>query len=197
MAMLDDIVAAMNKLGGHCYFKDLYTELEKTNPNFLKSTVRATIERHSQDSKAFNKKHIFYSVDGLGRGHWGLVNPDINDSNMDFTNDDEGFAEGKKTLRRHLHRDRNRFLKTKAIQAFKKAHSDNLYCEICGFNFYERYGEIGKDFIEIHHTTPVCEMGENEKTKIEDVVLLCSNCHSMIHRKRPWLKKEDISKLIK
>lgn len=197
MTMLDDIIFAMNKLGGHCYYKDLYEALRELNPNILESTVRATIERNSKDSKAFAKDHIFYSVEGLGRGHWGLVNPDINAFNMDYTSDDEGFKEGKKILRQHLSRERNHFLKTRAIQEFKNKNSDKVYCELCGFDFYSKYGDIGKDFIEIHHTKPICEMDENERTKLEDVILLCSNCHSMIHRKRPWLKKEDILKLIK
>ena len=39
-------------------------------------------------------------------------------------------------------------------------------------------------------------MKENHKTKVDDFIMLCSNCHSMIHRKRPWLNKEEISNLI-
>ena len=31
-----------------------------------------------------------------------------------------------------------------------------------------------------------------EKTKIEDIVMLCSNCHSMIHRKKPWTTKDNL-----
>ena len=37
----------------------------------------------------------------------------------------------------------------------------------------------------------------NEKTKIEDIVMLCSNCHSMVHRRKPWTTKEDLKKLLK
>lgn len=63
-----------------------------------------------------------------------------------------------------------------------KGHS----CAVCGMNFFDTYGIIGKDFIEVHHTTPVSEMDEDFVLNIErDLVPLCSNCHSMVHRKKP------------
>ena len=35
------------------------------------------------------------------------------------------------------------------------------------------------------------------ETKIEDIVLLCCNCHKMVHKKRPWLKSiEEIKSLL-
>lgn len=40
-------------------------------------------------------------------------------------------------------------------------------------------------------------MQDGEKTKIEDIIMVCSNCHSMIHRKKPWLSIKDIGKIIK
>ncbi|WP_242977147.1 HNH endonuclease [Clostridium botulinum] len=55
---------------------------------------------------------------------------------------------------------------------------------------------MGEDFIEGHHIKPVSELKEGEKTKVEDIVLLCSNCHKMIHRKRPWLSREKLKTLI-
>ena len=65
-------------------------------------------------------------------------------------------------------------------------HMKGYTCAICGMNFYDTYGTIGKDFIEVHHTTPVSEMDENFVLDIErDLVPLCSNCHSMVHRKNP------------
>lgn len=65
-------------------------------------------------------------------------------------------------------------------------HMKGHTCAVCGMNFFDTYGIIGKDFIEVHHTTPVSEMDENFVLDIErDLVPLCSNCHSMIHRKKP------------
>lgn len=206
MSMLNDIIVAMNELGGHCYYKDLYEAIKKNNPNCLdnyaneknwKASIRAVIERNSMDSQVFQNENLFYSVDGIGKGHWGLVNPNLDTEHMDYTQNDESFTEGKLVLKKHLLRERNHFVKINAIKKFKDLNEGKLYCEICGFDFYSIYGELGKDFIEAHHTKPISEMKENEKTNINDIVLLCSNCHSMIHRKRPWLKKEEIRQIIK
>lgn len=58
-------------------------------------------------------------------------------------------------------------------------------CMVCDFDFEEVYGELGKDFIEVHHTKPLSSLEQeiviNPK---EDLVCLCSNCHRMIHRRR-------------
>lgn len=70
-------------------------------------------------------------------------------------------------------------------------------CMVCGFNFVETYGDLGKDFIEVHHTTPVSEMGDNYTIDIDrDLVPLCSNCHSMIHKKTPPLTIEELKRII-
>ena len=65
------------------------------------------------------------------------------------------------------------------------------------FDFEKNYGDIGADFIEAHHTIPVSEMKENHMTSSEDFILLCSNCHRMIHKKEPWLSKDNLSELFK
>ena len=58
-------------------------------------------------------------------------------------------------------------------------------CMVCDFDFEEAYGELGKDFIEVHHTKPLYSLeDEVEINPEEDLVCLCSNCHRMIHRRR-------------
>ncbi|MGZ4660506.1 MAG: HNH endonuclease [Arthrobacter sp.] len=56
-------------------------------------------------------------------------------------------------------------------------------CAACGFSFEMVYGEIGKDFIQVHHVVPVSELGSGyELDPITDLVPLCANCHAMAHR---------------
>lgn len=70
-------------------------------------------------------------------------------------------------------------------------------CYACGFNFLERYGQLGKDYIEVHHTTPVSEMGDNYEIDIDrDLVPVCSNCHSMLHRKKPPYTIDELKEVI-
>ena len=71
-----------------------------------------------------------------------------------------------------------------------------LLCEACGFDFEQVYGEHGKGFIECHHTKPVSELKAGEKTKLSDLALVCSNCHRMIHRRRPWLSVSELGELL-
>lgn len=57
-------------------------------------------------------------------------------------------------------------------------------CQCCGMDFAEMYGKaLGANFIEVHHLKPISTF-ETEgipKDFVENLVPLCSNCHSMIH----------------
>lgn len=199
MTYKEGIIEALKKLGGHAYLRDIYHVFEQISgdmdlpPNY-KSVIRATLERNSADSIAFDgRENLFYSVDGLGNGHWGLL--EAKDT-LELTQDDDGFSEGKLLLKKHLQRERNPRLISEAKKRFVERNG-RLFCEVCGFDFEEAYGDLGKNFIEAHHTKPVSEMAEGETTKVEDIVMLCSNCHSMIHRKKPWLDKERLKVLLK
>ena len=67
-----------------------------------------------------------------------------------------------------------------------------LACEACGFDFQERYGERGEGFIECHHVKPVHALKPGDRTRVEDLRLLCSNCHRMVHAKRPWFTMDQL-----
>ncbi|MGM9534857.1 MAG: HNH endonuclease [Intestinibacter sp.] len=71
-------------------------------------------------------------------------------------------------------------------------------CMVCDFDFEEVYGELGKDFIEVHHTKPLFSLEhEVEVNPEEDLVCLCSNCHRMIHRRRDKIMSvEELKELI-
>lgn len=100
--------------------------------------------------------------------------------------------EGKKKLVYGYKYERNPKLRKQAL----KIHG--YYCKVCNFNFESKYGEVGKEFIEIHHIRPLSEIGEetviNPK---DDLIPLCSNCHRMIHRKRKrMLSIEELREII-
>lgn len=110
--------------------------------------------------------------------------------------EEEVFPEGKEKYSVHKSKERNQKLvaikKQKALLV-----NPNLPCEICKFSFKERYGELGDNFIEAHHIFPISELTEATETKLEDLILVCSNYHKMIHRRRPWLTKEEIKSFLK
>lgn len=58
-------------------------------------------------------------------------------------------------------------------------------CSVCGFNFEKAYGDIGKDFIHIHHLKPLNEINESYLVNYKnDLIPVCPNCHAMLHRKQ-------------
>jgi 5-methylcytosine-specific restriction enzyme A len=56
-------------------------------------------------------------------------------------------------------------------------------CSVCGFDFEVFYGEIGKEYIHIHHLVPISEIGhEYVVDPILDLRPVCANCHAMLHK---------------
>lgn len=55
-------------------------------------------------------------------------------------------------------------------------------CRVCDFDFGKVYGEIGKDYIHVHHLIPLAMRGEQyEVNPIDDLLPVCPNCHAMLH----------------
>lgn len=107
------------------------------------------------------------------------------------------YTEGNIKEIRHKRRERNSRLVQDAKIEFKAKHNEKLFCEICGFDFSERYGDAGYDFIEAHHTKPISEMDEEgEIADINDLIMVCSNCHSIIHRRNPFYTIEEMKNII-
>jgi 5-methylcytosine-specific restriction protein A len=60
---------------------------------------------------------------------------------------------------------------------------NGLNCAACGFSFEATYGDIGKDFIHVHHVVPVSQLGSDyQLDPLTDLVPLCANCHAMVHQ---------------
>jgi 5-methylcytosine-specific restriction protein A len=55
-------------------------------------------------------------------------------------------------------------------------------CAACGFSFEVTYGEVGADFIHVHHVVPASQVGgAYQLDPLTDLVPLCANCHAMAH----------------
>ena len=72
-------------------------------------------------------------------------------------------------------------------------------CMVCGFDFGEIYGDVGEGFIEVHHLFPLSDKKEEVAIDIKtDLACVCSNCHSMFHRKRDViLSIEDLREIVR
>src|SRR5581483_775147 len=66
-------------------------------------------------------------------------------------------------------------------------------CAACGFDFGAVYGQLGRDFIHVHHRIPVSTLGAGYVINpVADLVPVCPNCHAMLHRHDPPLDIEDL-----
>ncbi len=105
----------------------------------------------------------------------------LNDDNINplETIETENGVEGKRKKIYTTKYERSFENRKKAIQIH------GTRCMVCDFDFEEVYGELGKDFIEVHHTKPLSSLDEEIIVDPEkDLVCLCSNCHRMVHRKK-------------
>ena len=83
--------------------------------------------------------------------------------------------------------ERNREARDKCIE------TKGCKCTVCGMDFEEKYGEIGRGFIHVHHLIPISSIGEDyEIDPINDLVPVCPNCHNMLHRKDPPYTPEEL-----
>lgn len=118
----------------------------------------------------------------------GAVLADLQRINVD---DGQGVEEGGFTYRLHKRYERDR----KVVDQ-KKALTLNqfgyLRCECCGFDFGQRYGALGFGYIEAHHRKPVFKMKPGERTRPDDLALLCSNCHRVVHSRKEPLTIEEV-----
>ena len=106
------------------------------------------------------------SVRTLQEHLWGLFpNRDVSldtSFNTVFVNtdddDDDAFPEGeaRKKYKLHKYYERNPAVVKRKKDLAKK--QGTLHCEVCGFNFSQRYPQVGNGFIECHHKRRLCPL---------------------------------------
>lgn len=71
-------------------------------------------------------------------------------------------------------------------------------CRICGFSFEETYGNIGKNFIHVHHIEPVSSKGGSYiLDPLKDLIPVCPNCHAMLHTQTPPLNPSELAEILR
>jgi 5-methylcytosine-specific restriction enzyme A len=120
--------------------------------------------------------------------------PPPGDSEEAAIDEEEEFPEGRLLTQLHKRRERN-----PAIVRKKKNKVLNetgaLACEVCGFDFYKAYGELGKGYAECHHRLPLYDLPTTKSTKLSDLSIVCANCHRMIHRIHSWKTVADLKEI--
>jgi hypothetical protein len=98
-----------------------------------------------------------------------------------------GVREGGRREKRRLAIERSTRLRARALAYHGTA------CNVCGFSFAATYGPLGDGFAEVHHVAPLGSLdGEMLVDPATDVVVLCANCHRMVHRNDPPLTPDEV-----
>ncbi len=145
-------------------------------------------------------KEIYEHIASYKLPHSDIFKVNKKTYNTDETFLDVSYTEQFKTcfnIHREIDRDPNLISQIK--KDFLKKHR-KLFCEICMTNFELMYGEVGKEYIEIHHLIPLGYLKQliDEGKDIEyikqqqEYLMVCSNCHSMFHRNRHWYNNQNI-----
>ena len=172
MTWLEDVINALEALGGIASYSDIYGYIQKHSnrrlPSSWKAIIRAIIERNSSDSKLFaGKKDLFYSVEGIGKGIWGLrekLTPTPSAEDLGDVKDNIELPERVKTEIYRVLRDTNLTKKMKQLY--------NNRCQICG-NVIKL--KDGKEYSEAHHIKP---LGKHDgPDSADNIIILCPNHH--------------------
>lgn len=170
--MLNEAASIIRKvlqdLGGVAHLEDIYARC----PQYKPSSIRRTIQQHSSDTLTTPKfEDIFFSVEGLGNGKWGIRNfilPDIksNDVQEDIPNS-EGVTQPERRLTNY-----NRIVRDTALSnELKKLVG--YQCQLCELHFPLPHG---KSYIEGHHIKPLGQPYNGPDIK-ENILIVCPNCH--------------------
>jgi 5-methylcytosine-specific restriction protein A len=66
-------------------------------------------------------------------------------------------------------------------------------CSVCDLDFGERYGQLGRGFIHVHHLRELSTVGADYRVDpVTDLRPVCPNCHAMLHRRRPVLTIDEL-----
>lgn len=217
---LEDVIAALRDLGGEAQSTEIKDRVEKNfggvpdnyrNVTSFRETIQVIIQKHCPEEKKYEKKPVFKKI---ATGRFRLINNhpaspskittktavralSAEDQRFNaikvaverelesFSFEEEHF-EGQQRERHSNYYERDSRLRAKAIALH------GTTCFACGFDFQKKYGDYGKDFIEVHHKKPICELGGNTKIDPQtDMAVLCANCHRIIHRKRERVLSVD------
>lgn len=101
--------------------------------------------------------------------------------NRDYDHKSTTAREGQIQVALRIHRRRERRMRNAKIVDHKRKNAGHLPCECCGFDFFQYFGEIGRGYAQVHHLNPLGDTTKTSETKLDDLVVLCANCHSMAH----------------
>ncbi len=125
------------------------------------------------DDAALDLEDLWTRWHGGLRPALGIIDPELTG------------LEGETRTRLVKHRSRERHLRNAKIEsAITGSRDGRLRCEVprCDFDFEETYGELGQGYAHVHHLRPLSASDSVIETRLDDLAVVCANCHAMIHQ---------------
>ena len=167
--------------------KEAFTNIDPTFKSFNQSPQKKVVG-------------LLPAIFEIIKGKGGLTKPSINSTSLpeEFDEKDIGslFEGAKKQVTVNAY-ERNPRAKNACINYYRKKNKGILKCEICGFNFGVKYGDVFANKIHIHHLVELSSIGsEYEIDPTKDLIPICPNCHLIAHSKKPPYTPAEIKDMI-
>lgn len=169
-------VPTIKKMTSGEYPVHIFTRYDSTDPKFIYQGL-GTMRDFENGKPAFISWQILPNKSVL--------------ENKTLSSERVKFIEGKKTTKVINIYERDPQARKKCIEHY------GYICKVCSFNFEQIYGEIGKNFIHVHHEKELSLMREDyEVDPINDMKPVCPNCHSMLHKRKPAYSIEELKNIL-
>lgn len=167
----DDIVEAIELLGGSGTYNQIYASVASLRPSPLPRSWKKIVQRHiqnlSSDSSGFKgEADLFFSVDGIGGGVWGLRRA------VPATPLAADLSPGERNPGRIAQTTYRILRDTRLARQLKFLHRNQ--CQICGIALDVGGGNT---YAEAHHVIP---LGAEHcgPDVAENILVLCPNHHA-------------------
>ena len=164
------------------------------DPNYSGQGLRrgGKLDKEVWDAFSNDPDKLSRLAQSIKDGKGELTSEEVEAATTDW---DEVFEEGRVITALHKRRERDqRAVRRKKEKVIKETGA--LKCEVCDFDFFERYGALGKGFAECHHIEPLHEMQRSRHVRLTDLAIVCANCHRMLHRAKPMKKLGELKSLL-
>ena len=104
------------------------------------------------------------------------------------TSEEETFVEGEKSAAARTERS------AKLRVAAKEKWGLKCYC--CGFDFEQFYSSTARGAGVVHHLELFSVNNKKRKTTVEDVRVVCANCHYVLHLTKSPMSVQDLKKVV-
>lgn len=178
----NEVIEAIREIGGQGTLSQIYAAVQsrasRQLPPSWQAIVRRELEYNSADSQSHQKKHdLFYSVDGIGAGVWGLRELEMTTPEaIDIVPPERTQSSVYRILR-----------DTEMARRVKKLHSDR--CQLCGTAL-----RLAADvtYSEAHHIRPLGSPHDGPDVP-GNIMVLCPTHHVLLDYGAMELNMTEIS----